>query len=102
VNVVMANATGVTEIHTLNNWNIFPNPSSGQTTVAYTISQNSDLSITVFDLVGRQVGSSVKISNQIAGYHEAGLDVADLQSGTYLVRVTANHTVETKRLSVVK
>ncbi len=102
VNVVQGMAAGIKEIQTINNWNIYPNPSSGQTTVAYTISQNSDIIINVYDLVGREVMPAVKISNQSSGYHETGIDGSNLLPGTYLVRISANRNVETKRLTVIK
>jgi len=102
INVVNGTTTYVPEIKTLNNWNIYPNPSSGQTTISYTLGQNSDILINVYDLVGREIIPGQKISNQEVGKHESLIDAGTLQPGTYLVRITANKNVDTKRLSVIR
>jgi PKD repeat protein len=102
VNVVNGISAGITEHPTLSGWNMYPNPSSGETTIAYTLSQNADVSISLYDLVGREVVPAEKISNQIAGAHEMKLEASALQPGIYLVRLIAGGKSETKRLFVIK
>jgi hypothetical protein len=70
--------------------------------VRFTLGQNADITISIFDLVGREIAPAEKMSNQMAGMHESKLDVSALQPGTYLVRISADKKVETKRLSVIK
>jgi PKD repeat protein len=103
VNVIMpAGATGIDENHILNNWNIFPNPSKGLTTIAYSLNQNSNVRISVFDIVGREVISLADFRNQNSGIYEIKFDANSLNIGTYLIRIIANNDVETKRLTLVR
>jgi PKD repeat protein len=103
VNVVLPSVTTSISEHTfLNKWNIFPNPSSGLTEISYTLNQNSDVRIFVYDLLGHQIIQLANTSNQTAGIHQVKLDGTALSPGVYFVRVLANSNVETKRLMIAR
>lgn len=64
-----SNITGINEIENLiNNFSIYPNPTDGSFFVEYTLLENSDVTITIADVLGRNI--LVK-------------DVTPLNSGTY-------------------
>ena len=74
-----------------NAFSIYPNPvSSGIVNIAST---NSDaISVQVFDILGKQVKNETLTNNT--------LNVANLRSGVYIVKITQNNTSTTKKLVI--
>lgn len=74
----------------------YPNPVvSGQTFIRYYVSEDSDISVKIFDLAGDYVA-------ELKGFGQGGMDgeiswnVGNIQSGVYLARVEAKSTVSGK------
>lgn len=65
-----------------------PNPVTVTTTFAYTLPAPAEVTITVYDLLGREVLRTTE-PPRAAGTHTATLDVRDLPSGVYVYRVVA-------------
>ncbi len=78
-----------------------PNPSSLQTTIAYTLSQPAHVALDVFDLMGRRVETLVS-GDQSAGRHRITLETGDLPSGIYFYRLETGGAVKTRRMVVVR
>lgn len=78
-----------------------PNPISKQTTLHYTVSEESRVQISVFDMLGREVRHLLD-QTQKQGYYGISLDVSDLPNGQYNVRLESNGTVVSKLVSVQK
>ncbi|WP_263792509.1 T9SS type A sorting domain-containing protein [Salinibacter sp.] len=79
----------------------FPNPFSTQTTIRYELLRSTPVRLIVFDLLGRRVKTLVD-AQQTAGRHQVRLSASDLASGTYLVRLSANRTAQTTRVTVAR
>jgi len=79
----------------------YPNPASGRTTVEYALPTQADVTIAVYDVLGRRVATLADGSEQ-AGRHRAELDARRMPSGTYFVRMRAESFQETRRLTIVK
>jgi hypothetical protein len=79
----------------------FPNPTHSQATVRYALPQREEVTIRVYDLLGRQV-ATVKRGPVDPGRKQHQLDTSDLTSGTYFLRLTAGETTRTRKLTVVK
>lgn len=83
-----------------------PNPTRQRATVRYAIPQraageNAEVRIQLFDMLGRRV-KSVAIGGD-AGRHTLRLDVSDLASGVYLLRLTSGgQAAVTRKLTVVR
>ena len=83
-----------------------PNPFNPSTTIKFYIPNNSDVSIKIYDLLGREV--TTLLNNQTdAGYHIVywnGMDRYGNQaaSGVYLYRLTAGNYSETKKMQLLK
>jgi hypothetical protein len=67
---------------------ISPNPFRLATSIRYSLEQSSDVSLDVYDLVGRKVASRA-IGLQPAGTQSARFDAGDLRPGLYLFRLRA-------------
>ncbi len=79
----------------------YPNPFSRTATVAFALPEAQRVTLTVYDVLGREVARLVDGEVE-AGRHEAALDGAGLPAGVYLVRLTAGSVTETQRLTLVR
>jgi hypothetical protein len=79
----------------------YPNPFNPTTTIAYTLPAASEVSLVVYDLLGRAVATLVE-ARQEAGRHEAAFDAGRLPSGVYVYRLRARSFTATRRLVVLK
>jgi hypothetical protein len=84
----------------------YPNPFDRQTTIEFTLPEPADVTLSVFDLMGRRVATLVE-GRRAAGVHQVqwqgrGADDAVLASGLYLVRLTAGEHIRTDRLTIVR
>lgn len=64
----------------------YPNPFNPSTTIRYALPQAAEVTVQVFDVLGRQV-AALKPGVQGAGANEIAFDAAQLASGVYLYRV---------------
>ena len=71
--------------------NVFPNPFSDVLQVNYTIIEKTEVSLTLVDVLGREILLLVE-KNQLAGQHQLEIDVSKLQlsKGLYFLRLSAN------------
>lgn len=84
----------------------YPNPTRGQTTMAFSIAESNPVTLTVYDVMGRKVATVVDATLS-SGTHtvtwngraEGGEELA---SGVYLVRLKAGDQVQTRRLTIVR
>lgn len=78
-----------------------PNPLRSEAKLEYTLPEEADVSIALYDLLGRRVAQLVR-RTQRPGTHQARVDGRSLSSGVYFVRMSAGSFQETRRLTVVK
>lgn len=78
-----------------------PNPATHSTTVAYKLSENTDVNLTVTNLLG-QVVEQRNIANQPAGLHQMNLDLNDYVSGIYYYTLTVNGQSVTKKMVIAE
>ena len=68
--------------------NAYPNPANDQLTVKTRLESRGDVEISLFDLLGNVVSSSLESGN--SGIHTAKLETAALPQSIYYLRVAAN------------
>ncbi len=79
----------------------YPNPFNPATVISYHVPLASRVSLTVFDLLGREV--AVLVDEEIpAGYHMAQWDASGMPSGAYFCRMRAGEFVQVRRLMLIK
>jgi hypothetical protein len=69
----------------------YPNPFNPSTTIKFVMPQRSDVSLEVFDVLGRLV-STQNLGVRQAGTHEVRFDASSLASGMYQYRLTMTET----------
>lgn len=85
------------------NFNIYPNPTSGKTNVALNIMEDSDIKVTVMDMLGREV-ATIAEGKYAQGTQEFSFntDAYNATEGIYFVKLTVNGSVYTKKLVYTK
>lgn len=77
-----------------------PNPFFGTTNISFELPASGDVTVTVYDLTGRQV-AEVANGHYAAGSHSIMFDGSSLASGTYVYQLRTMDAVQTKRFTVV-
>ncbi len=84
----------------------YPNPFNPETVINYQLSITTEVTLTVFDMLGRKVRTLLK-GQQVAGSYEITWDGRDasgkpVASGVYLYRVSAGDLQITKRMILLR
>jgi hypothetical protein len=79
----------------------YPNPFNPVTTISYVLPVNTHVTLTISDVVGREVARLVD-GSEGAGYKSVTFDGSNLASGIYFYRLQAGSFVETKRMILMK
>jgi hypothetical protein len=78
----------------------FPNPARQQVTVRFAVPSQQSVALQLYDLLGRQVQTSVQ--GEAEGRQERQMDVSELPTGTYFLRLVAEGETRTQKLTVVR
>ena len=87
---------GVNEEELAHEIAVFPNPTTGLTTVEVSGSVMNDATIELYDLTGRRLFMEKMTASDY--FAESFLDLSGMNAGTYLVRIITNQRVYTKEL----
>lgn len=79
----------------------YPNPFNPSTTISYSVPEQTEVQIKVYDLLGEEVTTLVN-ENKSAGQYSVRWNASSLSSGVYFYRITAGSFVETKQMLLVK
>lgn len=80
---------------------VWPNPTTSTSQVAFTLENTGEISLDVFDVLGRRV-AQVANGEYGAGRHILPLSTGSLASGVYVVRLTAGPNVAVQRVTVAR
>ncbi|VAX29271.1 hypothetical protein MNBD_IGNAVI01-1802 [hydrothermal vent metagenome] len=79
----------------------YPNPFNPSTTISFALPKESDVKLVVYNSIGEKVAELLN-GNVSAGYHSVNFDGADLSSGLYFYKISANNFVEVKKMLLLK
>jgi hypothetical protein len=79
----------------------YPNPFNAQTTIRYSLPKSSNVSIEIFDIVGRKI-EMLQGGYQEAGEHSIVWNAEDRASGVYFYRLKAGESSKTERCILLK
>ncbi|MEZ4697154.1 MAG: T9SS type A sorting domain-containing protein [Rhodothermales bacterium] len=79
----------------------YPNPFSSSTSFEYTLTDQSDVRLSVYNVIGQKVAVVVD-AVQPAGTFKANFEAGTLSSGTYFVRLEAGNQTITRSIVLVK
>ncbi len=79
----------------------FPNPFNPTTRIEFALSDTKDVSIDVYDTIGRKVATLV--DGQLnSGFHSIIFDGSGMASGVYLYRIVTNEAIISKKMLLIK
>jgi hypothetical protein len=87
-----------TQIEILKN---YPNPFNAATTIEYSLSCDSDINLSIYNVLGRKI-HTLFLGRQQAGNHSIKWDAADYSSGIYFCKLTASNRSFAKRMVLLK
>jgi hypothetical protein len=79
----------------------YPNPFNPSTTIKYELPQSSEVRLSVYDMLGREVSVLVN-ERRNAGIHEVKFDGSNLASGVYFYRLQAGGFVQSKKIVLLR
>ncbi len=79
----------------------YPNPFNPSTQIEYAITEQAEVTLQVFNILGKKVRTLVH-EEQSAGNYKVTFNGSDLASGVYLYRLRAGDKVDTKKFILVK
>ncbi len=90
---------GTPEVFELNQ--NMPNPFNPSTAISFALPVTGEVTLKVYDALGVEVSTLINGVLE-AGWHETTFDASSLPSGIYYYTLTANGTVETKKMVLLK
>ena len=79
----------------------YPNPFNAQTSISYNLGAETDVTLEIFDVLGRQIETIVN-ETQAPGPHAVAWDASHVSSGMYFYRLQAGDYSATKRMTILK
>ena len=79
----------------------YPNPFNPQTTISFTVPEDSKVDLVVYDLLGKEVVTLIN-DNLTAGMYDVEFNAENLASGIYFYKISAGKYSETKKLQIIK
>jgi len=92
--------TGVEEATTVEFAKVYPNPSVDMTTVEFSVTESSNVTIQFVNALGQVVYANAM--GDVTGTQKVQVNTADLEAGIYLINISVDGNVITKRVSVIK
>lgn len=80
---------------------IYPNPFNNSTNLEFTLPETTNLTITLFDLKGREIQNLVS-GEFMSGTHQLRIEGAELPSGVYLVRFNSENFQQNRKVLLLK
>jgi hypothetical protein len=79
----------------------FPNPFNPVTTIAFGLPTDQHVRIDIYDITGRLL-TSLANGSYPAGTHQVRWNAANYASGVYLVRMQAEGSIQTRKMTLIK
>ncbi len=79
----------------------YPNPFSSSTTIQYELTNDANVSIEIYDIVGNKILQVVN-ENQLQGQHTQLVNADKLNAGIYFIEIITGDESYMQRISVVK
>ena len=79
----------------------FPNPFNPTTEINYSLPRQSNVTIKIFDVLGREISTLVN-EEKPAGKYKINFNAVGLSSGIYFYQMKANDFIETKKMIIIK
>src|SRR5258706_13105882 len=92
--------TKIKNPNVLKSWSVFPNPTSGNSFINYTLSTPTTVSIALYDVLGNKLQQLVN-DDQEQGEHNATMDLHNLTNGVYVLQIRAGEQIAEQKVVVM-
>jgi len=82
----------------LNNLNIYPNPSQGQTRISFSSNENAPVGLKITDMEGKSVWQDA--SSDFNGSYDKTVDLSHQPKGIYILEISQNNKTTLKKLVI--
>ncbi len=79
----------------------YPNPFNPETQIRYQVASQAQVTIEVYDVLGRKVRTLVD-EPQVGGSYTVSFDGSNLSSGMYFIHLKAGQTVKLQKMTLIK
>jgi hypothetical protein len=79
----------------------YPNPFNPVTTIKYDLPNTSEVSLIIYDILGRKVKELVNTKQQ-AGRYDIQFNASNLASGVYIYQLVAEKYISSKKMILLK
>ena len=79
----------------------FPNPFNPVTTINYSVPRTSNVSLILYDVIGREIKTLVN-GEKLPGHYTVSLDGSNLSTGVYFYVMKAGNFVDSKKFVLLK
>ena len=79
----------------------YPNPFNPTTSISFSIPQSSFVTLKIYDVIGNEIATLVN-EQKDAGNYKFNFDASKLSTGVYLYRLSADNTVISKKMMLIK
>jgi hypothetical protein len=79
----------------------YPNPFNPTTTIRFTIPHRSNVTLKVYDMLGKEIATLVD-EEKNPGSYEVKFDASNLPSGVYFYKIKAGEFTQTKKMILMK
>ena len=107
-NIFYGDSTNLTDvqesIQTVNDFQLFqnfPNPFNPSTTINYSVPKQSNVTIVIYDVLGRKISALVNEEKSIGNY-TVEFNASFLSSGIYFYQMKVNDFVDTKKMILLR
>jgi len=80
----------------------YPNPFNPSTTIRFDLRQAAEISLTIYDITGREVATLLNRQKMSAGRHQLEWNAGEASSGIYFYRLNVNGQQMTRKMTLIK
>jgi len=80
----------------------YPNPFNPSTTIRFGLREQSNVSLRIYDILGREVAVLLDNESRSAGSYEITFDASVLASGTYIYKLSSDKYSLSKKMILMK
>ena len=79
----------------------YPNPFNPSTTISYSLPQNNDVVLEIYNTLGQKVATLIN-QKQTAGTYNVTFDASNLATGVYFYRLQSGNFMEVRKMMLLK
>jgi hypothetical protein len=80
----------------------YPNPFNPESVITYSLTNQSNVTLKVFDVTGREIAVLIDNEKKEEGTHTIVFEASGLSSGTYFCKLEADDYSDTKKMLLIK